>query len=199
MLTLFFNPHLRIYFLRYFKFFEKEEGKEKKREKNINVWLPLTHHLWGDLACKLRMCSDWDSNQWPLDSQASTQSSEPHQPGLFFFFCISFRERETSIGGLLSYALTRNLTHNLGICPGREWNLQPFRLQEDPLTSWASPDRMNFVFFCSCCFPSISCLWNWSTIYLAIICSSHCCIVFYYMNFYPYCCWQFVSRFGLLQ
>ena len=28
-------------------FLERGEGKEKKRERNINVWLPLMHHLLG--------------------------------------------------------------------------------------------------------------------------------------------------------
>ena len=26
-------------------FLERGEGKEKERERNINVWLPLAHHL----------------------------------------------------------------------------------------------------------------------------------------------------------
>ena len=28
-------------------FLERGEGREKEREKNINVWLPLTHPLTG--------------------------------------------------------------------------------------------------------------------------------------------------------
>ena len=35
----------------------------------------------GDLACNPGMCSDWELNQRPFGSQASTQSNEPHQPG----------------------------------------------------------------------------------------------------------------------
>ena len=34
----------------------------------------------GDLARNPGMCPDWESNQGPLASQASTQSTEPHQP-----------------------------------------------------------------------------------------------------------------------
>ena len=37
----------------------------------------------GDLACNPDMCPDWESNQRPFDSQAFTQSTELHQPGLF--------------------------------------------------------------------------------------------------------------------
>ena len=36
----------------------------------------------GDLTCNPGMCSDWELNQQPLGLQASTQSTEPHQPGL---------------------------------------------------------------------------------------------------------------------
>ena len=32
------------------------------------------------------MCPDWESNQRPFGSQASAQSTEPHQPGLFASF-----------------------------------------------------------------------------------------------------------------
>ena len=34
-----------------------------------------------DLACNPGMCPDWESNWWPLGSQAGAQSTEPHQPG----------------------------------------------------------------------------------------------------------------------
>ena len=43
----------------------------------INIWLPLTCPLL-DLACNPGMCSDRESNGRILDSQASTQSTEPH-------------------------------------------------------------------------------------------------------------------------
>ena len=35
-----------------------------------------------DLAHSLDMCPDWESNRRPFGSQAGTQSTEPHQPGL---------------------------------------------------------------------------------------------------------------------
>ena len=40
----------------------------------------------GDLALNPGMCPDWESNQQPFGSQASAQSTEPHQPGLIFNF-----------------------------------------------------------------------------------------------------------------
>ena len=43
-----------IYFLKINYFFlEREEGREKEREKNINVWLPPTHPLLATQACAL--------------------------------------------------------------------------------------------------------------------------------------------------
>ena len=39
-----------------------------------------------DLAQNSGMCPDWDSNQQPFGLQAGTQSTEPHQPGLWYFF-----------------------------------------------------------------------------------------------------------------
>ena len=35
----------------------------------------------GDLACNPGMCPDQETNQPPFASQASTQPTEPHQPG----------------------------------------------------------------------------------------------------------------------
>ena len=39
-----------------------------------------------DLAHSPGMCPDWESNQRRFGSQASTQSTEPHQPGLKLFY-----------------------------------------------------------------------------------------------------------------
>ena len=35
----------------------------------------------GDLARNPHRCPDWESNQWPFGSQASTQSTKRHHPG----------------------------------------------------------------------------------------------------------------------
>ena len=63
--------------------------REKEREGNINVWLPLAHPLWGgweDLARNQGMCPDWESSQRSFGSQACGQSTELHQLGLYFLF-----------------------------------------------------------------------------------------------------------------
>ena len=38
----------------------------------------------GDLACNPGICPHWESNLGPFGSQAGTQSTEPHKPGLDF-------------------------------------------------------------------------------------------------------------------
>ena len=42
----------------------------------------ILHAPQGDLACNPSIGPDWESNRQPFGSQASTQSTEPHQPGL---------------------------------------------------------------------------------------------------------------------
>ena len=63
--------YLKILFI--YLFLERQEGREK--EERNNVRFPL------DLAGDPGMCPDWKSNQRPFGSPASTQSTEPHQPG----------------------------------------------------------------------------------------------------------------------
>ena len=71
-----------IFILFIYLFLDRGEGREKDRERNINVWLPFTHPPTGDLACNPGMCPDWELNQRPFGLQASTQSTEAHQPGM---------------------------------------------------------------------------------------------------------------------
>ena len=41
---------------------ERGEGKEREKERNINVWLPLAHPTTGDPARDPGICSDGESN-----------------------------------------------------------------------------------------------------------------------------------------
>ena len=66
-------------------FLERGEGKEKERERNINVWLPLTHPLLGTWPAHPGRCPDWELNWRPFGSQACSESTELHDPGLIFF------------------------------------------------------------------------------------------------------------------
>ena len=55
----FFYPHLRAFLkeILFIYFLEREEGREKERERNFNVWLPLVHsplRIWpATQACTL--------------------------------------------------------------------------------------------------------------------------------------------------
>ena len=64
---------------------------EKEKDRNIDVQeihpsvasrTPPT----GDPACNPGMCPNWELNQLPFSLQASTQSTEPHHPGLDSYF-----------------------------------------------------------------------------------------------------------------
>ena len=76
---------LYIYFILFY-FLERGERKEKERERNISVrekHESVASHTppAGDMAHNPGMCPDWESNPQPSDLQASTQCTEPHQPG----------------------------------------------------------------------------------------------------------------------
>ena len=78
-------------FFYFYLFLERGEGMEKERERYTNMqekhWLVASHMSpTEDLAHNLGMYPDWELNQWPLGSQASTQSTKPHQPGLIITF-----------------------------------------------------------------------------------------------------------------
>ena len=60
-------------------FLEREEEREKCVVASCT---PLT----GDLAHNPGTCPDWESNWRPFGSQAGTQSTESHQPGLHLPF-----------------------------------------------------------------------------------------------------------------
>ena len=73
----------RSFFLSFiYLFLDSGEGRQKERERNSNVWLPLTCPLLGSWPAAQACALDWESNQWPFGLQASAQSTEPHQPGL---------------------------------------------------------------------------------------------------------------------
>ena len=73
-------------FLKTLFIFREKEG-EIEGEKLQCV---VTSHMTPteDLAHNPGMCPDWELNQQPFGSQASTQSSEPYQPGLEKFFIL---------------------------------------------------------------------------------------------------------------
>ena len=58
----------------------------------------------GDLAYNSGMCPDWESNWGPFGLQASTESTEPHQPGHKYNSLYSFLTKlHLSISSLNTY------------------------------------------------------------------------------------------------
>ena len=76
---------------------ERGEGREKEEEKHQCV---AASHMppAGDLASDPGMCPEWESNWRPFGSQAGTQSTEPHQPGLSSITFLKRRETGTRTG-----------------------------------------------------------------------------------------------------
>ena len=56
-------------------FFFFKRGREGERGRNINVQLPLVHSQLGTWPTTQAGALDWESNQPPFGSQASTQST----------------------------------------------------------------------------------------------------------------------------
>lgn len=67
-----------------FIYLERQEGREKKREKNIDErekrWLAAFRPDWGPKP-QPGMCPDRKLNQRPFTLQNNAQPTEPHHPG----------------------------------------------------------------------------------------------------------------------
>ena len=69
-------------FLRFYLFIFRERGRKGEREGEKCGCVLASHTTpTGDQVHNPGMCPDWELNQWPFGSQASTQSNEPHQTG----------------------------------------------------------------------------------------------------------------------
>ena len=75
-----------IYFLKKILFIFRQRRREGQREGRKHQCVVASHKPpTGDLTHNPGMCPDWELNQQPSGSQAGTQSTEPHQPGLNLF------------------------------------------------------------------------------------------------------------------
>ena len=118
----------------------------------------------GDLVCNPGTCSGQDSNRQPFGSQISSQSSEPHWPGLnvFVFFFFLFlergmmgysrrkreceRERKTDID-LLFHLFMYSLV-GCCMCPDPGLNSQPWHIGKTFLTNWGTwPGPLWLIWF----------------------------------------------------
>ena len=76
---------------RFYLFILRERRREGEREREKHQCVVASHVPPTDeQARNPGMCPDWESNQQPFGSQAGTQSTEPHQPGLFLWFSLSY-------------------------------------------------------------------------------------------------------------
>ena len=78
-----FSPYFSFFFLKDFiyLFLERGEGREKEGGET-SMYGCLLSTPTGDMAHNPGMCPDWKLNRSHFGLQASTQSTEPHQPGL---------------------------------------------------------------------------------------------------------------------
>ena len=74
------------FFKRLYLFIFRERGREWEREGEKHWSAASPTPPPGDLAHNPGMCLDQDLNQQPFGSQASAQSTEPHQPGLHHIY-----------------------------------------------------------------------------------------------------------------
>ena len=72
----------KIFFFKDFIYLFLERGKGGRKGENHQCVVAFCMPPTGDLARNPDMCPAWKLNQWPFGSQASAQSTEPHQPGL---------------------------------------------------------------------------------------------------------------------
>ena len=76
---------LNIYFFNFIYFFvQTGDGREKEKERNINVWLPLAHPHTGDLACN-PLVHRLALNPLSHTSQGRNTSLTFHQLSFYFF------------------------------------------------------------------------------------------------------------------
>ena len=72
-----------LFFKRLYLFIFRERGREEEREEEKHQCVVASQAPGtGHLAHNPGTCPAWELNRRLLDSQAGTQSTEPHQSGL---------------------------------------------------------------------------------------------------------------------
>ena len=76
----------------------RKRGRETSMSSEIHQSVASCTLPTGYPLCNSGMCPDWELIWWPFGLQANTESTEPHQPKLFFLFIdVRQREKETSL------------------------------------------------------------------------------------------------------
>ena len=97
-------------------FILRQRGREGEREGEKHHCVVASHMPpTGDLACNPHMCPDWELNQPPFGSQASTQSTQPHQPQHGLSFKTLYEECTEFLRRAIFWKM-HMLTHSYGIC-----------------------------------------------------------------------------------
>ena len=107
-------------------FLERGEGKEKKRERNINVWLHLVHPLLGTWPATQAWALDWNrtGDLWFTDPRSihwATPARIINFLKIFYLFIFREKEREKNINSCQIC--------NPGMCHDQESNQRLFSLQ----------------------------------------------------------------------
>ena len=119
------------FFLRFYLFIFRQRGREGEREGEKHQCVVASHMPpTGDLASNPDMCPDWELNWQPFSSRTGAQSTEPHHPGLSYFYIVQRRVLSGRAGLAISKALQekQEASPMLYCCPlhmvgerGMEW------------------------------------------------------------------------------
>ena len=87
----------------------RQRGREREREGEKHQCVVVSQvPPIGNLACNPGVCPDRESNWQPCRSQASAQSTDPHQPGCFLFLKIVFIDsiqNQTKVHMILNFGV----------------------------------------------------------------------------------------------
>ena len=165
-------------------FIFRETGREGERERNINVWCPVSHSLLETWFTTQACALDWELNPRLVRSLwftgwHSIQWATPAKAVLFFkkHFIYLFlergegreneRERNIDVWEKLMFAScmppTGDLACNPSMCPEWELNLWPFVLHDNAQPIEPSQSWQLYVFFIGegCFFLLVDC-WEFS-------------------------------------
>ena len=112
----------------------REEGREEERERNINVWLPLTHSQLGTWPTTQACALTGNRTGYPFIRRLALN---PLSYAIFLLLLERGERREKNINWIL----------NLGMGPDWESNPQLFGLQANSLTNYTSQGQI-LTFHC---------------------------------------------------